>query len=177
MADVVIRPARLEDIPGIVTINAAGQPGVSALTAEAVADALTDAAYVAVAVVGGEVSGYMIGYMADDACDGEEFAWFQARLPRFLYIDQIAVAPTARRAGVGAQLYEHVMSFADARAIPSLVCEVNLEPPNPASLRFHARLGFQEVGVLAVTDGRTVSLQRRDLAPDDPPALSRNPWC
>ena len=27
-----------------------------------------------------------------------------------------------------------------------LCCEVNLEPPNPGSLRFHHRIGFTEVG-------------------------------
>ena len=27
-----------------------------------------------------------------------------------------------------------------------LCCEVNLEPPNPGSLRFHQRIGFTEVG-------------------------------
>ncbi len=41
--------------------------------------------------------------------------------------------------------------------------EVRLQPPTPASLPIHARLGFQEVGVLTVPDGRTVSLRRRDL--------------
>ena len=25
-------------------------------------------------------------------------------------------------------------------------CEVNLAPPNPESLKFHARIGFREVG-------------------------------
>lgn len=170
MTEPVIRPARPDDSAAILGINAAGQPGVSALTAEEVTGALADAPYVTVAVLDGEVAGYTIGYMTDDVYDGEEFSWFRARLPHFLYIDQIAVAPTARHAGVGARLYEHAASFARAHAIRALVCEVNLEPPNPGSLRFHARLGFQEIGVLAVSDRRTVSLQRRDLALDDPAA-------
>ena len=172
MVDLVFRPARPDDIATIAAINTAGQPGVSPLTAEAVAYVLADAPYVTVAVLDGEVAGYMIGYMASDAYDGEEFAWFRARLPRFLYIDQIAVAPAARRAGVGAHLYAHAVSFAGAHMAASLVCEVNLEPPNPASLRFHARLGFREVGVLTVSDGRTVSLRQRGPGPDAAAALA-----
>ena len=170
MSALVIRSAQPGDIPAIVTINAASQPGVSPLTGEAVADALVSAPYVTVAVLEGEIAGYMIGYMAGDPYDGEEFAWFQAHLPRFLYIDQIAVAPAIRGAGMGAQLYAHAIDHARANALQSLVCEVNLDPPNPGSLRFHARLGFDEVGTLAVSDGRTVSLRRRDLAADSDPA-------
>lgn len=48
-------------------------------------------------------------------------------------------------------------------AIPALVCDIDLDPPNPASLRFHGRLGFQEVAVITTHDGRTVALQRKDL--------------
>src|SRR5258708_6395523 len=49
----------------------------------------------------------------------------------FSYIDQIAVAPQARRARIGAQLYAHAAGYARAHEIPVLVCEVNLDPPNP----------------------------------------------
>lgn len=32
-------------------------------------------------------------------------------------------------------------------------CEVNSDPPNPASDAFHARLGFAEVGAAAIHGG------------------------
>lgn len=158
-----IRSADPTDIPAIVAINTAGRPGVYPLTPETMAATLTAAPYVMVTELDGRVAGYMIGYTAGDVCEGGEFAWFQARMPSFLYIDQIAVAPHARRMRVGARLYAHAASHARAYAIPALVCDINLDPPNPASLRFHARLGFQEVAVITTHDGRTVSLQRKDL--------------
>ncbi len=158
-----IRSADPTDIPGIVDINTAGRPGVSPLTLETTAATLAAAPYVVVAELDGRVAGYMIGYTAGDVCEGDEFAWFQARMPPFLYIDQIAVAPQARRMRVGARLYAHAAAHARALAIPALVCDINLDPPNPTSLRFHVRLGFQEVGVITTHDGRTVSLQRKDL--------------
>ncbi len=87
-----------------------------------------------------------------------------ADLPRFLYINQIAVAPPARRVRLGTRLYAHATSHARVHAIPAVVCDINLDPPNPASLRFHGRLGFQEVAVITTHDGRTVALQRKDLS-------------
>ncbi|MEZ5478989.1 MAG: hypothetical protein R3E95_16365 [Thiolinea sp.] len=39
-------------------------------------------------------------------------------------------------------------------------CEYDLEPPNPASARFHAGFGFREVGRQTVAGGKKqVSLQ------------------
>jgi predicted GNAT superfamily acetyltransferase len=160
---VTARPAGHADTAAIVAINGAGRPGVYPLTPEEVAATLGSASYVTVAELDGVVVGYVIGYTAADGCEGEEYAWFRARVPRFLYIDQVAVAPSARRAHVGMQLYAQAAAYARAHAIPALVCEVNLDPPNPASLQFHARLGFAEVGVLTVQDGRTVSLRQKAL--------------
>lgn len=164
MSSLAIRSALPADIPAIVAINAAGRPRVYPLTPGTTAVTLATAPYVVVAELDGRVVGYMIGYTSDDVCEGDEFAWFQGRLPQFLYIDQIAVAPPARRVRVGARLYAHAASQARAHAIPALVCDINLDPPNPASLQFHARLGFQEVAVIMTRDGRTVSLQRKDLS-------------
>jgi predicted GNAT superfamily acetyltransferase len=154
-----IRPAQQADIPSIIAINTAGRPGVYPLTPEMVAAALASASYFMVAELHGQVAGYLIGYTAQDSCEGDEFAWFQSHLPRFLYIDQVAVAPASRRSGIGAHLYAQAAANAQTLGLPALVCEVNLDPPNPASVQFHTRLGFQEVGVLTVADGRTVSLR------------------
>jgi hypothetical protein len=157
-SDLTIRPAHQRDTSAILAINAAGLPGVYPLTPEEVADTLAASPYFTVAELDGQVAGYLIGYTEKDRCEGDEFAWFQAHLSRFLYIDQIAVSPEARRARIGAQLYTHAADHARAQAIPVLVCEVNLDPPNPVSLQFHAQIGFKEVDVLSVGDGRTVSL-------------------
>jgi hypothetical protein len=34
-----------------------------------------------------------------------------------------------------------------------VVCEVNIEPPNPASEAFHLAMGFEEVGQAAIHGG------------------------
>ncbi len=167
MAILTVRPALYTDIPAVVAINATGRPGVYPLTPETVVEVLASASYVMVADLDGQVVGYVIGYTTNDVCEGDEFAWFQAHIPQFLYIDQIAVMPTARRLHVGAQLYAHATFHACTHDIPALVCEVNLDPPNPASLCFHRRLGFLEVEMMTVQDGRTVLLYQKELSESD----------
>jgi predicted GNAT superfamily acetyltransferase len=40
-----------------------------------------------------------------------------------------------------------------------VACEYDVEPPNDASARFHARFGFGEVGRQRLAGGKQVSLQ------------------
>ena len=75
------------------------------------------------------------------------YAWFNQRYDAFLYVDRIAVAPADRNRGIGSALYENVISVARDRSVP-VAAEVNLEPPNPGSVRFHHRFNFNEVGTL-----------------------------
>ena len=45
-----------------------------------------------------------------------------------------------------------------------MTCEFDLNPPNPASEKFHARFGFHEVGRQRVGAGnKQVSLQLREI--------------
>ena len=85
----------------------------------------------------------------------------------FLYLDRVAVADSARRQGLGAALYDAM----EAAAAPfgRMVCDVNIEPRNDASLAFHAARGYREVGELAHGDIKTVALMSKELrAPDRP---------
>ena len=170
MSHVRIRDARPEDAPAILAINADGVPGVSALTRETLADLLERATCFRVAETGHGLAGYVILFAADAAYDGEEFLWFQGRLAAgriapFLYIDQVAVAGRTRRSGVATTLYDDVANAARLRGLSLLTCEVNLRPENPASIRFHHRNGFREIGTLETRDGRRVSLLLRSLVP------------
>ena len=63
------------------------------------------------------------------------------------------------------RFYADFERCARERGAPVLLCEVNLVPPNEGSLRFHARQGFEPVGTLDTTGGKTVSLLARELAP------------
>ena len=85
----------------------------------------------------------------------------------FRYVDRIAVASTAHRAGVGRRLYEAVFDHALAEGAAEVTCEVNVEPPNRESQAFHTRMGFVEVGrQWNYGDTTQVQLLVRPVGPD-----------
>ena len=163
MDTLTIRSAQNQDFERVLAINEAGHPGVSPLTLDELVAICAGGSCCHIAQLDREVVGYAITYTDADTYDGEEFNWFKHNFARFLYIDQIAIARSARRAGVGAHIYRFLEQRAREQALTSLVCEVNLDPPNPVSLAFHTRQRFLEVETLATADGRMVSLRRKEL--------------
>ena len=106
----------------------------------------------------------LLVFAQDAAIEGPNFLWFKARYARFLYIDRVVVAPAARGRGLARRLYETAFAAGAAAGFDLIGCEVNLEPPNPASDAFHAALGFAEVGDAWLTAGKRVRYFTRRLA-------------
>jgi len=77
-------------------------------------------------------------------------------------IDQVAVGPRHRRRGLARALNDDLETIARRSGIGTLVCEVNRQPPNEASARFHEWRGFREVGTLA-TRGLLVTLLAKSI--------------
>ena len=103
------------------------------------------------------VEAFLLAFDEGAHYDSPNFLWFRSRYPRFVYIDRIVVASAARGRGYARRLYDDLFEQANAAGHDRVVCEVNMQPPNPASDAFHAALGFVEVGAASVYDGnRTV---------------------
>ncbi|WP_433973215.1 GNAT family N-acetyltransferase [Tunturiibacter lichenicola] len=81
------------------------------------------------------------------------FAWFKSAYQSFVYIDRIVVAEFARGQGIARLLYEDLFAAAHNAGVPRIVCEVNSEPPNPASDAFHLAMGFEKVGQAVLYNG------------------------
>jgi hypothetical protein len=96
---------------------------------------------------------FLLAFAPEDDYDGVHFHWFRDRLPGFLYVDRIVVAELHRGSGLGRLLYHDLFKRAGVSGCSAIVCEVNLAPPNPASDRFHAALGFAEIGRATTSDG------------------------
>ena len=96
---------------------------------------------------------FVLAFAEDDEFDGGHFLWFRRRFDKFLYIDRSVVAADQRRLGLGRLLYADLFKRAEELGHKSVVCEVNLQPPNPISDRFHAVQGFEEVGRATIEDG------------------------
>ncbi len=148
------------DIDWIYALNKKHEVELSPLTRDGVASMVARATY-ARAIDGGA---FLLGFDRDGDYDSPNFIWHRDRFERFLYVDRIAVAASHRRRGLAAKLYEDVFAFAANRGDERVVCEVNSDPPNPASDAFHAALGFKVVGDAYLGDrGKTVRYLAREL--------------
>ncbi|HUH84206.1 MAG TPA: GNAT family N-acetyltransferase [Stellaceae bacterium] len=85
--------------------------------------------------------------------DSPNYQWFRERYPRFVYVDRIVVAPAARGQGLARWLYADLFRHVAAAGHDTVLCEINLDPPNPASDALHGSLGFAEVGRAAIHGG------------------------
>jgi hypothetical protein len=146
MTDAIrIRDAVSTDLPQVLAINETVVPAVNSLDAERMQWFFETAPWFRVAEADDAVCGMLIGFF--DGCDyqSENYRWFSEHFAHFAYVDRVAVRPSARRQGLATRLYHDFIDGMPA-GVPVLTCEVNVEPPNPDSLRFHERLGFETVG-------------------------------
>jgi predicted GNAT superfamily acetyltransferase len=82
----------------------------------------------------------------------------------FVYVDRIVTSPAARGQGYARALYAELFQRAKSAGHTRIACEVNLDPPNPASDAFHASLNFHEVGRAAIHNNtKTVRYLLRNL--------------
>jgi uncharacterized protein len=102
----------------------------------------------------GEVDAFLLAFDQDTDYDSPNFLWFRERYSRFVYVDRIVVAAAARGRGLAGLLYRDLFALAARAGHSVIVCEVNWEPPNPASDAFHEGLGFSEVSRARIHDGR-----------------------
>ncbi len=98
------------------------------------------------AICAADAGALLIIFDQNAAYHSANYRWFQARRDRFVYVDRIVVAESRRGEGLAGRLYHELFDRARAAGHDRVVCEVNLEPPNPDSDAFHTKMGFAEVG-------------------------------
>lgn len=156
---VITRALVADDAAALLQLNASCKPHVARIDRAELERLLGLGAAVLIADGAGAVAGYLFAFPDAAPYDGEEFRYFQRHLARpFLYVDQVAVSPSFRLRGVARLLYEAVAADSRFPASARMCCEVNIDPPNPGSMEFHQRLGFERVADLGVSDGRVVAL-------------------
>jgi hypothetical protein len=113
----------------------------------------------------GDLDAFLIAFDQGAKYDSPNFLWFRQRYPRFVYVDRIVTAASARGRGYAQQLYFDLFEQAARAGHERVACEINLSPPNPGSDAFHAALGFAEVGSAAIHGGaKTVRYLARALS-------------
>ena len=142
-----------EVLAAVLWLNQAHVTELSALDSGSL-DRLIRNAFCASVVNRGDA--FLIAFDQDSDYDSANFRWFQLRYERFVYVDRIIVAASARGRGMANRLYESLFEFARSHGQSVIACEVNLDPPNPASDAFHGTQGFEEVGRAELTNGKVV---------------------
>ena len=160
-----VRNLEITDLARVLEINNANTPGVSELTmAELQTDLRNSLHALAIDNEHDEVCAFCITFAPDAPHAGANHQWFAERFESFVYLDRIAIDSKHKNRGLGALLYQTVeQRMLDSAEHSLLCCEVNLEPPNPGSLRFHQRIGFTEVGQRGDGNAYRVVLLARTL--------------
>lgn len=156
-----LRAATVADLPAVHALNELEVPHVARVPIERFAWFLEHASDFLVAEGAGVAAGaddapvaaFVVALEPDAPYRSPNFLWFREHRARFLYVDRIAVAPAWRRCGLGRAIYRELARRARDRGLDRITCEVNLEPPNPDSLAFHRRIGFQPAGTLEGAGG------------------------
>ncbi|MFP5322581.1 MAG: GNAT family N-acetyltransferase [Acidimicrobiia bacterium] len=166
MTSWTVRDRRPGDDAALRALNQANVPEVGPLDDERLALFAEQACRFQVVVDEGAVLGLFVGLTEGVPYDSPNYRWFSERHERFAYVDRIALAPELRGEGVADALYAAFEDLAASTGRPVVCAEVNVEPPNPRSMRFHERRGFEVVGEQAPygTDERVAMVEKRTSA-------------
>jgi uncharacterized protein len=163
---VPVRPLSPADLPHVLELNNAAVPAVGVLDRLGLEHlvAQSSIAWAVCDADGGELVGFCL--VLDPGADyaSVNFHWFSERYDDFVYLDRVVIDPAWKGRGLGRELYGLVETHVVANGGAAWLClEVNLRPRNDASLAFHERLGFSEVGQQETPYGALVSMQVRPL--------------
>lgn len=161
-ASPILRPITAQDHAEVLALNEANVQALAPLDHDRLTELKRLADRADVLVVDDRFAGFVLTFGPGTSYDSENYRWFTERYPDgFYYLDRIVLDGAFRRRGLGGFVYDEIERTAAVRH-KRLVLEVNAEPPNLASLAFHARRGYVEVGRLS--DGaKTVSLMSKEL--------------
>jgi predicted GNAT superfamily acetyltransferase len=162
MAEWRIRPRSPADDDRVRAINADNVPHVGPLDEDRLSLFAATAPHFDVVEADGEVVGIFVGLVEGSTYASPNYRWFAGRHDRFAYVDRIALEPAVRGLGVADALYGRFERWASETGRPVVCAEVNVEPPNPRSMRFHARRGYVAVAEVAPygTDERVAMVER-----------------
>lgn len=158
-----IRDLTDADTAAVLDLNSADVKLLSPMDADDLARARETATAVRVAEVDGQVVGFIVLYGPDADYRSINFRWHRDLFTDFLYLDRIVVDESRRRQGIASALYDEAERLATPHG--RLCAEVNYQPPNEASLAFHAARDYSELGTLTQTSGTVCVMLAKELEP------------
>jgi predicted GNAT superfamily acetyltransferase len=133
-------------LKSIYDLNQTNTPEVGSLESMTHLKKLIElSAYNLLALDDDEIIGFIICMREGSAYGSKNYQFFTQRLKKFMYVDRIAIDERHRRAGLGQAIYEDIFAQASEDNLP-IALEVNTQPINQPSLKFHEKMGFDKVG-------------------------------
>ena len=163
--ELVIRSAGMQDADYILELNKVNVEVLSPMDLDKYRYFLDCSDMFQVAEVSGEPAAFLIA-LREGIADytSENYIWFSGQYDRFLYVDRIVIDEKFRGYGLGRRLYEGVFAQAAKAGVSVVTAEIDIEPYNEPSLKFHEAMGFEEVGQQVIRGGQIkVSLQAKQL--------------
>jgi uncharacterized protein len=154
-----IRELRVIGLQETLALNNTHAVETSRLDLQSLERMIADAFY----SITDDAHGLLIAFDQDAPYEGVNFQWFKARYDRFVYVDRIIVAAHTRGKGLARHYYSRLFDQARTAGQERITCEINLDPPNLGSVKFHANMGFTEIGQATLENGKTVSYQEKLL--------------
>lgn len=149
-----------QDAESILALNHRYERELSPLTLDGLTDLLSEAHYRRVTSNG---EGFLLVFNEGANYSSENFQWMKQHFERFMYIDRVAVSPNHQGKGIARALYEDLFSFALKEGYQHVLCEVNHEPPNLPSERFHHQLGFIFLDRVTLKNGKVVNYLKKAI--------------
>ncbi len=167
-----IEPATRDHFATILDLNEEFVHVLAPLTRERLELLDSRASYHHVAIDRSGLAGFVLAFGSETDHDSVNFQWFASRYSSFLYVDRVVVWSRWQGNGVGSVLYRELFAFARREGYERVTCEIDSDPPNARSERFHQRFGFQEVGSQQVEyeAGKPKQVSLRSAPPADGPA-------
>lgn len=156
----LLRPVTDADAPDVLALNERNVEALAPLDEDRFARLRAWSDRFDVIESDGGFAGFVITFAPGTPYDSENYRWFSERhgSQGFYYLDRIVLAEDVRRQGLGGFVYDALEIVAAQHGRMTL--EVNLVPRNDASLAFHERRGYVEVGRLG-DDGHLVALMEK----------------
>jgi uncharacterized protein len=145
----VLRSPSADDDAAMLALNNDFAVETSLLDIASLRQLIGSSFYVRIA---GRMDGFCISLDQDAKYQNPNFEWFRGKYRRFVYIDRVVVAAHARGQGIALEMYGDLKLASKNADHGVICCEINVDPPNLASDRFHEAFGFVEVGRAFLAD-------------------------